>query len=204
MLIRRKSSTDDEYHHEDVLGVFGVITGASGAVLSSNVYDSFMGVQYVQGVSKTTQRATCYKALSEPTILTGNGGRGVVIPSRGFQVMGKHPAPLSANGCSGGESGGRKSKPCTRTNPVDQLICCLSAGMGGSLVGCLEGVKENRICLVCLAGVIASCFIGGACMVDIWACALACGESAIDACITGGIFGAIVGIAGCMGLKAAE
>ncbi len=27
MLIRRKSSTDDEYHHEDPLGVFGVITG---------------------------------------------------------------------------------------------------------------------------------------------------------------------------------
>ena len=41
MLIRRKSSTDDEYHQEDVLGVFGVITGATGAVMSSNVYDAF-------------------------------------------------------------------------------------------------------------------------------------------------------------------
>ncbi len=41
MLTRRKSSTGDEYHHEDPLGVFGVITGASGAVLSSNVYDWF-------------------------------------------------------------------------------------------------------------------------------------------------------------------
>ncbi len=73
--------------------MFGVITGASGAVLSSNVYDSFMGMQYVQGVSKTTQPATCYKAMSEPGLLTGSGGRGVVVPSRGFQVMGKTVAP---------------------------------------------------------------------------------------------------------------
>ena len=88
-LIRRKSSTDDEYHHEDPLGVFGVITGASGGVLSSNVYDAFMGMQYVQGVSRTTQPATCYITMSKPGILTGSGGRGVVVPSRGFQVMGK-------------------------------------------------------------------------------------------------------------------
>ena len=99
MLIRRKSSTDDEYHHEDPLGVFGVITGASGAVLSSNVYDSFMGMQYVQGVSKTTQPATCYKAMSEPGLLTGSGGRGVVVPSRGFQVMGSKPAPVKKHPC---------------------------------------------------------------------------------------------------------
>ncbi len=94
ILIRRKSSTDDEYHHEDVLGVFGVITGASGAVLSSNVYDAFMEMRYAQSVSKTTQPATCYKAMSEPGILTGSGGRGVVVPSRGFQVMGNKPAPV--------------------------------------------------------------------------------------------------------------
>ncbi len=99
MLIRRKSATDDEYHHEDPLGAFGVITGANGAVLSSNVYDAFMGMQYVQGVSKTTQPATCYIAMSEPSILTGSGGRGVVVPSRGFQVMGKKPAPAKKHRC---------------------------------------------------------------------------------------------------------
>ncbi len=38
MLIRRKSSTDDEYHREDPLTTFGVNTGAGGVVLSSNVY----------------------------------------------------------------------------------------------------------------------------------------------------------------------
>ena len=99
MLIRRKSSTDDEYHHEDPLAVFGVITGATGAVLSSNVYDAFMGMQYVQGVSKTTQPATCFEAMSEPNILTGSGGRGVVVPSRGFQVMGKKPGPAKKQAC---------------------------------------------------------------------------------------------------------
>ena len=86
MLIRRKSSTDDEYHHEDVLGVFGVITGASGAVLSSNVYDAFMAQQYVPVPSK--HPAKRYIAMSEPGILTASGGRGVVVPSRGFQMMG--------------------------------------------------------------------------------------------------------------------
>ncbi len=35
------SSTDEEYHNEDPLGVFGVITGAAGAVLSSHVFDGF-------------------------------------------------------------------------------------------------------------------------------------------------------------------
>ncbi len=69
--------------------MFGVITGANGAVQSSNVYDAFMGMPYAQGVSKTTQPATCYTAWSEPSMLTGSGGRGVVVPSRGFQVMGK-------------------------------------------------------------------------------------------------------------------
>ena len=97
LLIRRKSSTDDEYHHEDPLAVFGVITGATEAVLSSNVYDSFMGMQYEQGVSKATQPAICYKALSEPSILTGSGGRGVVVPRVGFQVMGKKPGPAKSN-----------------------------------------------------------------------------------------------------------
>ena len=161
-----------------------------------------MAQRYVPVPSK--HPAKCYVAMSEPSILTGSGGRGVVVPSRGFQVMGNKPSPMSGDACSGDESGGRKATKCSHTNPVDQLLCCLPISIGASLIGCLEAVRENRICLVCMAGVIASCAFGGACMVDIWACALACGESAVDACITGGIFGAIVGIAGCMGLKAAE
>ena len=56
MLIRRKSSTDDEYHHEDPLGVFGVITGATGAVLSSNVYDAFDVTQSSYGTAQSPDR----------------------------------------------------------------------------------------------------------------------------------------------------
>ena len=52
MLIRRKSSTDGEYHHEDVLGVFGVIAGTTAAVLSSNVYDVFDVLQATNGAAQ--------------------------------------------------------------------------------------------------------------------------------------------------------
>ncbi len=53
MLICRKSSTDDEYHHEDPLGNFGVITGANGATLSSNVYDMCHFEQYSLGTANS-------------------------------------------------------------------------------------------------------------------------------------------------------
>ncbi len=59
-----------------------------------------MGMQYEQGVSKAIQPAICYKALSEPSILTGSGGQGVVVPSRGFQVMGKKSAPTKKQACN--------------------------------------------------------------------------------------------------------
>ncbi len=50
MLIRQKiTNLNDEYHHEDPLGVFGVITGANGAVLSSNIYDAFDVLQFSTG-----------------------------------------------------------------------------------------------------------------------------------------------------------
>ncbi len=108
-----QDSTDDEYHHEDPLGVFGVITGASGAVLSSNVYDSFMAHQYVPVPSK--HPAKCYIAMSEPSLLTGSGGRGAVVPNRGFQVMGNKPAPVKKQACA--------------SHPIlDCLDCCLKAG----------------------------------------------------------------------------
>ena len=150
MLIRRKSSTDDEYHHEDPLGVFGVITGANAAVLSSNIYDAFMGMQYVQGVSLTTQPATCYKALSEPGILTGSGGRGVVVPSRGFQVMGKKPAPTKKQGCNGS------------SKEIGMPIGGLGPCPGGILVSCdlLDKIFCGAICPIFWLGGCYKC-IGG-------------------------------------------
>ncbi len=99
MLIRRKSSTDDEYHHEDLLRNFEVITSANGVGLSSNVYDAFVNAQYVANNARIAQPVVCYKAMSEPGLLTGSGGRGVVVPSRGFQVMGKKPAPAKKHPC---------------------------------------------------------------------------------------------------------
>ncbi len=49
MLLRRKSTTDDEYHHADTVGVYGVITGANGAVMSSSVYDVLMYREFLSG-----------------------------------------------------------------------------------------------------------------------------------------------------------
>ena len=88
MLLRRKSTADDEYHHADTVGVFGVITGANGAVMSSSVYDAFIAPQYVQGGTGTQRIARCYLKAPEPMMLTGNGGRGVYFPARGFKVLG--------------------------------------------------------------------------------------------------------------------
>ena len=51
-LVRR----NNEFHHFDVLGTAGVITGASGAVLSANVYDAFGVARYVSGNAQTRWR----------------------------------------------------------------------------------------------------------------------------------------------------
>ena len=51
--------------------------------------------------ARIAQPVVCYKAMSEPGLLTGSGGRGGVVSSRGFQVVGKKPAPISGDACSG-------------------------------------------------------------------------------------------------------
>ena len=56
--------------------------------------------EYVANNARIAQPVVCYKAMSEPGLLTGSGGRGVVVPSRGFQVMGKKPAPVHDHACS--------------------------------------------------------------------------------------------------------
>jgi len=53
-LVRR----NNEFHHFDVLGTAGVITDASGAVLSTNVYDAFGVSRYVSGNAQTQWRAS--------------------------------------------------------------------------------------------------------------------------------------------------
>ena len=66
MLLRRKSTADDEYHHADTVGVYGVITGANGAVMSSSVYDAFIAPQYVQGGADTQMTARHGLKAAEP------------------------------------------------------------------------------------------------------------------------------------------
>ena len=150
MLICRKSSTDDEYHHEDPLAVFGVITGATGAVLSSNVYDAFMAQQYVPVPSK--HPAKCYIAMSEPNMLTGSGGRGVAVPSRGFQVMGKKPKPAKKLACKKQNRGPMTVPECisqdsTCENTANYVLAACLAGLGGG-----EGLLNGLICRVACAG----------------------------------------------------
>ncbi len=195
MLIRRKSSTDDEYHHEDMLGVFGVITGASGAVLSSNVYDSFMGMQYVQGVSKTTQPATCYIAMSEPGILTGTGRRGVVVPSRGFQVMGKKPTPVKKQPC-------KKKAPGSGNNGNGHvpwwMYCFTKAGIPGGVGMEVGGGSLDAACLICLAGTAAACVIAPEfCAPLLYECTESCGANFIGA-LLGWLGGYLLGWLDCL------
>ncbi len=202
MLIRRKSSTDDEYHHEDPLGVFSVITGANAATLSSNVYDAFMGMQYVQGVSKTTQPATCFKAMSEPNMLTGNGGKGMVVPSRGFQVMGKQPVPVKKHQC-------KAAKKYHHKSPCDTLWCrlrhCIADDLLGAAGGCLAGLLGASIsCQTCLAAAVSACLIGASygvgeitCSIADSVCQFVCGGGII-ACFVSAIGGAVGGFLACL------
>ena len=73
--------------------------GANAAVLSSNVYDAFVSARYVANNARIAQPIVCYIAMSEPGLLTGSGGRGVLVPSRGFQAMGKKPGPAKKHPC---------------------------------------------------------------------------------------------------------
>ena len=83
MLIRRKSSTDDEYHHADVLGVFGVITGATGVVLSSNVYDAFDVLQSTNGSAQSPYLSDDIRTGSDNTLLQGDRA---FVPTRNLDI----------------------------------------------------------------------------------------------------------------------
>ncbi len=103
---------------------------ATGAVLSSNVYDSFMAHQYVPVPSR--YRAKGFIAVSEPGLLTGSGGRGVVVPSRGFQVMGNKPAPVK-------KQAWKKSAKLTRAPCLDLYGWCMKDAASKEQE-CLQGL----------------------------------------------------------------
>jgi len=51
-LIRRNS----EYHHEDFLGDYGVITSGTGTILSNNLYDAFQVQRFSSGTAVSSSR----------------------------------------------------------------------------------------------------------------------------------------------------
>ncbi len=83
MLIRRKSSTDDEYHHQDLLGNFGVITGANAAVLSSNVYDAFDVLQFAGESVLTKYISHSLRTMPDALVI---GGTSIIVSSRNIQL----------------------------------------------------------------------------------------------------------------------
>jgi len=92
-LVRR----NNEFHHFDVLGTAGVITNASGAVLSTNVYDAFGVSRYVSGNAQTQWR--WLQAEEEGLVHGGSAdlmpGWGVVLQQRTGQPT--PPAPPRRN-----------------------------------------------------------------------------------------------------------
>ena len=160
-LIRQKiTNLNDEYHHVDPVGMFGVLTDASGNVLRSYVFDAFSDAPYKRQhvgesfLSQSNHTGTCQLALSEPSILTGSGGQGVVVPSRGFQVMGKKPGPVKKQSCMkrapGSGNDGDGHTPWW-------VYCFPKAGIGGGFGMIVGGGSFDAGCLICLAGTAAAC-----------------------------------------------
>ncbi len=121
MLIRRKSSTDDEYHHEDPLGNFGVITGANAAVLSSNVYDWFGIDRYLDGPSMTNERKIMTRDLGDGLMLIGSAV--FAAPSRALRFT---------------------QNDYIFTSPIQQIIKTLT-GIACSI--CIDGCRTLRFLL---------------------------------------------------------
>ncbi len=144
MLIRRKSRTDDEYHHEDPLGVFGVITGANGATLSSNVYDAFMSDRYTTNLTGSDMLSVCFRQLDDGTYQVSTDVIHCLIPVRSIIANGK----MSTSGTR---------FPCAKNLPVKSCLdTCLRLGGDWQQCAemCLHMIKSGWACT-------AKCFIEG-------------------------------------------
>ena len=65
-LVRRNA----EYHHEDFLGNFGVITSGTGTVLSNNLYDAFQVQRFSSGTAVSPWRFSDSKTDVEGLLIT--------------------------------------------------------------------------------------------------------------------------------------
>ncbi len=185
MLIRQKiTNLNDEYHHVDPVGMFGVLTDASGNVLRSYVFDAFSDAPYKRQYvgesfpSQSNHTGTCQTALSEPGLLTGNGGRGVVVPSRGFQVMGKKPVPTPPYACLTAPKHdiGNCSidfSSCNSWCPIEAAACfaVMTIGAGICIASCTEESAGlgiflcKRVCaMVAAAGYTDCALIAKSCL----------------------------------------
>ncbi len=74
--------------------MFGVITGAAGAVLSSNVYDAFMAQQYEYGVclSLSISAGICRLNDTNATIIYNSVEKAYCEPKRALQLNSYHAA----------------------------------------------------------------------------------------------------------------
>ncbi len=70
MLIRRKSSTDDEYDHVDPLGVSKLVTGANAVTSGIVVADYFSRQIVTTGLKSSPYDATNLQAISQAGYLT--------------------------------------------------------------------------------------------------------------------------------------
>ena len=115
-------------------------------------------------------------------MLTGNGGRGVYFPVRGFKVLG-HKYQNSAGNSGCGSGGGNSGK---LINLPPWLKCLIGADVSGG-VGLLPTILKVRQagqdeCFACLlAGLITCIFAPEVCPLAIAGCEDVCGEAVLAA-----------------------
>ncbi len=110
MLIRQKSSTDDEYHHIDMVGMFDIITNQTVSIISNSVFDAFGVERYT--TTGTPSKAliiaqpvklaspyngSCLTGMSEPGMQSSPGGGAVSFQARALNTTSKKS---------------KKAKPC--------------------------------------------------------------------------------------------
>ncbi len=196
LLIRRKSMTDDEYHHVDMVGVFGILTNATGGILQNNVCDAYMVPQYSDQNSQilSKQIAVCMVVVAEPDMQSTPNGGGISFQGRALNPKSKKS--IKAHPCKKKQP----PKPCiTRLCKIEH--CLVDAGVAG-IGACIAGLisySGTYECLTCLAFANAWCaliefipWIGeGACAGAYGACLRSVCVKPLILCIVLGGVGAV-------------
>ena len=163
LLIRRKSSTDDEFHHADMVGVFGVLTNGTGGLLQNNLSDAFAVPQYVtqnaQILSK--QIAVCMVAVAEPDMQSSPSGGTVACQARALSFNNKKSkkSHLCKCGCYGTNCHYNRPWPYPSTI-TDPQWCDKNAPTYIDCKNCSRKACENKH--IHHPHLIHSCFISAA------------------------------------------